>query len=307
MSMCHLRSLGKCMEVGNNDVVGEEAQVENNGVPVPRFHWDAARSGFMLRRFAEMVSEDLKIDKGFKEVQCNAVAKDLTEFTGVAVSSTQMSNHLRKWRTKWGKICRLKNLSGALWDENNFMITLDQEHYNGHTKVRNLTHLDHPKDTDFLNTPIVHYQPMEAIFGGGVAIGRYAMGSNEPLEIPADAETIDLDADTPNQVNEDILRTETKPKNEPTKRGKRKRVADDEVTLICGLTDAMRGFSAAVSDAIPGLYQAVMSCPDFTREALMTALGYLSEKKAIGLMFVEMTPEDRELWLRTYLAKNYYM
>ncbi|KAJ1293799.1 hypothetical protein BS78_01G096400 [Paspalum vaginatum] len=247
-----------------------------------------------------MVSEGSKTDKGFKEVHTNAVAKDLSKFVGVAVSGTQVYNHLRKWRVKWGKICRLKNLSAALWDETNFMISLDQEHYNGHTKA-------HPKDDEFLNTLIVHYQPMEAIFGGGVATGRYAMGSNEPLEIPADADTIDLDDDTPIQVDEDTIPIETKPKVEPTKKGKRKRVPDDEVTLMCGLIDAVRGFAAAVSDAIPGLYQAVMNCPGFTREALMAALGHLTEKKAHGLMFVEMIADDRDLWLKTYLANNYYM
>ena len=97
-----------------NHVNVEEDEEGNNGGPVPRFHWDVARSGFILRRFADLVSEGLKTDKGFKEVHCNAVAKDLAEFADVVVSGTQVHNHLRKWRTKWAKICRLKNLSAAL-------------------------------------------------------------------------------------------------------------------------------------------------------------------------------------------------
>ncbi|KAJ1260917.1 hypothetical protein BS78_10G268600 [Paspalum vaginatum] len=120
---------------------------------------------------------------------------------------------------------------------------------------------------------------MDAIFGGGVAI----------------------------EAEEDPVAVERKPKIEPTNKGKRKRVPDDEVALMSGLTEAIKGFSAAVGDAILGLYQAVMACPGFSREALMEALGHLTEKKAIGLMFVEMTSEDRDLWLRTYLAKSYYM
>ncbi|KAJ1294151.1 hypothetical protein BS78_01G123900 [Paspalum vaginatum] len=242
----------------------------------------------------------LKTDKGFKEVHCNAVAKDLAKFAKVHVTGIQVYNHLRKWRAKWVRITRLKELSGALWDENNFMTSLDQEHYNGHIKV-------HPKDADFLNTPIAHYQPMEAIFGGGVATGRYATGSNEPLNIP-EGETIDLDADTSIEVDEDpIPEGEVKPKVEPTKKSKRKRVLDDEQALMGGLTEAIKGFSAAVGDAIPGLYQAIMACPGFSRESLMEALGYLTEKKGSGLMFLEMTPDDRDLWLKSHLAKTYYM
>ncbi|KAJ1270414.1 hypothetical protein BS78_06G050500 [Paspalum vaginatum] len=219
-----------------------------------------------------VVREGLKTDKGFKEVHCNAVTKDLVEFVEVPISGTQ--EH--------------KVLSVALWDDTNFMISLEQEHYNGHCKA-------HPKDAEFLNTPILHYQPMEAIFGDGVATDRYAMVSTEPLDIP-EGETIDLYADTPVQADDTLVVVETKPKIEPTKKAKRKRVSDDEAAL-----------SVVVGDAILGLYQAVMACPGYSREALMATLGHLTEKKAVGLMFVEMTNDGRDLWLRTYLAKNYYM
>ncbi|WVZ58849.1 hypothetical protein U9M48_009075 [Paspalum notatum var. saurae] len=166
------------MDEVNHVLVEEVGQGGNNGVVVPRFHWDAPRSGFILRRFADLVSEGLKTDKGFKEVHCNAVAKDLAEFAEVLVCGNQVYNHLRKWRAKW----------------------------------------DHPKDAEFLNTLILHYQAMEAIFGGGVATGRYAMGSNEPLDIP-EAKTINLDANTPVHPDEDPVTVETKPKSEPTKKG----------------------------------------------------------------------------------------
>jgi len=44
-------------------------------------------------------------------------------------------NHLRKWRQRWIRVTKLRELSGALWDEENYMITLEEEHYNGHVKV----------------------------------------------------------------------------------------------------------------------------------------------------------------------------
>jgi hypothetical protein len=33
------------------------------------------------------------------------------------------------------KVSKLRELSGALWDEDNCMITLEDEHYNGHNKM----------------------------------------------------------------------------------------------------------------------------------------------------------------------------
>ncbi|KAJ1270664.1 hypothetical protein BS78_06G069100 [Paspalum vaginatum] len=148
---------------------------------------------------------------------------------------------------------------------------------------------------------------MEAIFGGGVATGRYAMGSNEPLEIPTETETIELDAEETPTQEEDIKVVEPKAKGESSKQRKRKRVPDEEASLMSSMTEAIRGFAAAVSEAVPGLYTAVMGCPSFSREALMVALGHLGQNKATGLLFVEMTTDDKDLWLRTYLAKNYHL
>ncbi|WVZ75407.1 hypothetical protein U9M48_023460 [Paspalum notatum var. saurae] len=285
------------------------AEMENAGVEEGvevnaghgRLHWSNVMSGFVLRRFSDLVAEGVKTDKGFKDVHLNAMARDLTEFINIEINGNQVYNHLRKWHATWVKICRLKELSGALWDEENFMITLDPEHYNGHVK-------DHPKDAEFLNAPLLHYQQMQAIFASGVATGRFAMGSNEPLGQPTEHETIDVDEDTAVPVVK-------QQKGEPSgkKLGKRKRgFSEEDQSLMTGVTDAIWGFTAAVqesthSEAAPGIYNDVMDCPNFTRTELMFCLDFLMQNKASALVFVGMTASDKELWLRTHLtANNFY-
>ena len=54
---------------------------------------------------------------------------------------------------------------------------------------------DHPKDAEFLNVHLVNYPQMLAIFASGVATGRYAMGSNEPLGEPVAADIYDVDGE----------------------------------------------------------------------------------------------------------------
>jgi hypothetical protein len=44
---------------------------------------------------------------------------------------------------------------------------------------------DHPKDDDFFNKTIINYHEMHTIFVGGIAMGEFAMGSNDPLGIPS--------------------------------------------------------------------------------------------------------------------------
>ena len=89
--------------------------------------WTAANSGFVLRAICELVGKGARTDKGFKEVHVNQVAKSLRDFYGEEVTSTQVYNHLRKWRQRWVRVSKLRELSGANWDED--------EHYKGHIKV----------------------------------------------------------------------------------------------------------------------------------------------------------------------------
>ncbi|WVZ82999.1 hypothetical protein U9M48_030191, partial [Paspalum notatum var. saurae] len=168
---------------------------------------------------------------------------------------------------------------------------------------------DHQKDAKFLNAPIQNYQFMQTVFGAGVATGRFAMGSNEPLgNPPTKQEAIDVDkAKAPPTVKDKIEQGKGKCKQEANK--KRKRVInEDDAALMTGFTDAIWGLNAALSEgnhaeAAPGIYGAVMGCTNFSKDDLMTYLNYLMEHKAPTMVFLEMSVEDKELWISTYLTK----
>jgi hypothetical protein len=104
---------------------------------VRAMRWTNNTSGFVLRRMAALVSDGSRPDKVFKEKDVNAVAKAVKEYCGETVTSTQVYNHLRKWRQKWSRVSKLKDLSGALWDDDTHAIMLEHEHYLGHCKVAN--------------------------------------------------------------------------------------------------------------------------------------------------------------------------
>ena len=97
--------------------------------------WSNGSSGFVLRRMAQLVSDGSRPDKVFKDKDVNLVAKQLKEYSGEIVSSSEVYNHLRKWRQKWAKVAKLRDLSGALWDNDLSAIMLDVEHYSNHIKV----------------------------------------------------------------------------------------------------------------------------------------------------------------------------
>jgi hypothetical protein len=84
-------------------------------------------------------------------------------------------------------------------------------------------------------------------------------------------------------------------------------------THLCSLvTDVVNNVADAihstkVDEVHPNLYGAAMFMPGFTKETLIVAFSHLVDNKAQGTIFVGMSHSHHVLWLRTYVAKNYYM
>ncbi|KAK1663818.1 hypothetical protein QYE76_051977 [Lolium multiflorum] len=205
--------------------------------------WLPFMSSFVLEKMCGLIQSGVRTDKGFKEVHLNFVTKGLAEHCGVSVCSTQLYNHLRKWRQRWLTISRLRDLSGAQWCEDTKCIVLEGEHYCGHVA-------DHPKDAEFLNLPIANYNEMHTIFSFGIATGKYAMGSSEPLgSAAANPAPEDGDTQESDMVNLDADKHDAPKK--PTV-GKRKRGAfiDDELVAFTNMTVAVKDVTQA-DEAVP--------------------------------------------------------
>jgi len=61
---------------------------------------------------------------------------------------------------------KLKELSSVRWDEQSYMITLEESQYKGYVQ-------SHPKDAEFLNKPIVNYMPMQIILAAALQLGNH--------------------------------------------------------------------------------------------------------------------------------------
>jgi hypothetical protein len=82
--------------------------------------------------------------------------------------------------------------------------------------------------------------------------------------------------------------------------------------MITNMSDAVNNVANALRETSPGhvdanIYLAVMEMPDFFEEALIVAYTFLLDNKPQGKSFVNMSEGHRTIWLRTFLAKNYYI
>jgi hypothetical protein len=97
--------------------------------------WPAYLSTFVLNRMCSIINSGMTTEKGFKEVHLNGVTKKIFEYYQQEVSSTQVYNHLHKWRARWIHISNLRDLGDAGWDEDTHTIILEDDHYIGHVSV----------------------------------------------------------------------------------------------------------------------------------------------------------------------------
>ncbi|XP_047064705.1 uncharacterized protein LOC124672532 [Lolium rigidum] len=199
--------------------------------------WLPFMSSFVLEKMCSLINTGVRTDKGFMEVHLTVVAKGLFEHCGVSACSTQVYNHLRKWRQRWLTISRLRDLSGAQWCEDTKCIILEGEYYCGHVAVRS------PKDAEFLNVPISNYDEMHTIFSFGLATGKYAMGSSEPLGSAA-ANPSPEDAET---QESDTINLDGPPEKVTTGKRKRGAFTDDELVAFTNMTVAVKDVARAIS------------------------------------------------------------
>jgi hypothetical protein len=170
---------------------------------------------------------------------------------------------------------------------------------------------DHPKDAEFLNTPIRFYSKMEAIFGSTLATGRFVVGSNQPLGVnKSDSVAAKLEGEdfacltyegkTGFEFGEaskaTATPTTTVPMSETVCGNKRKRghFSEEEMLMMTNMNDAINNVANAIlktgaAHVDPDLYLAVMEMLDFSIEALIVAYTHLLENKLVATGFVNMS------------------
>jgi hypothetical protein len=185
---------------------------------------------------------------------------------------------------------------------------------------------DHNKDAEFLNTPLVNYEYMEACFADKLATGKFAMGSNEPLGKPIQVERpgnpIDLESGATQGEGfgeaqasfgiggEGMDATTPSPSSGPNNKRKRASIlSDEDSTQVSNMSDALRVVADAInntchSETHPILCKTIMDLPEFDMDQKLAVLDYLTEHKGKGLNFMKMKDDVRVAAFRRIIAKN---
>jgi hypothetical protein len=162
---------------------------------------------------------------------------------------------------------------------------------------------------------------MEAIFGHAMATGKFALGSGEALgQNQVDSVAAKVEGPAFTYISEERAQTDVGEGSKATeipsiavgRKRKRGNLSEDEMLMLTNMFDVVNNVANALRETGPAhvdgnLYLAVMEMPGYFEEALIVAYTFLMDNKAQGRGFVHMTKAHRNIWLRTFLAKNYYM
>lgn len=78
----------------------------------------------------------------------------------------------------------------------------------------------------------------------------------------------------------------------------------DDIDPVHDADAAPRDADAAHTEVYPGIYEACMNTPGFPSSVLRKALNHMKADKTTAIQFVKMSPEDRNLWITSFLKEH---
>ncbi|KAI4967119.1 hypothetical protein ZWY2020_030300 [Hordeum vulgare] len=171
---------------------------------------------------------------------------------------------------------KLKDLSGALWDEDKSMIVLDHEHYTNHVKA-------HPEDKIYLNNTIIHYKKMMNITGGSID--------------PIATEVVDIEEDTtkkPTALDEEVAQSTNEVHPVPTQ--------NKPNQILVRKTEKS---SNTENNAINGLWESMKVLPRFSLDYLAHYYAYLVGNPRVAMAFKVLEEDQKKVWVSRYVKNTF--
>ncbi|XP_039140442.1 uncharacterized protein At2g29880-like [Dioscorea cayenensis subsp. rotundata] len=278
----------------------------------PNKRWKAEYDAFLIPILVEQVRKGLKCDKSFKRAAFVFAAVAVNARFNTEFSAENVENHYRTLKSRYAEIKKVRELSGAGWDDATKTITLDP--------VVALTYIEaHPAAKAFINKPIEHYESLRVICGEDNATGVYAtsvfadLGENsehegnnnnnfdeEPIEQPSDD---DADANSaPPAVSSpvSIPATSSTPRSQRSSRGsKNPSMMGDLIVVVGEMASAIKN----PTHWTESLYAKVMEVDGFEKKELVQVFDFLQfrEIEARGFMVKDM--DLRKDWIETFLSR----
>lgn len=239
------------------------------------------------------------MDKRTKVAVCVAAAHNLLSMMAVIIASRKRKRNARSAQITYAPL----HVSGTGWDEDNFVITLDEEHYNGYVK-------DDKSDADCLNKPFEHFDEMQTIFGNTMATCKFAKDSSAGLgeDDETENEEVTARAFTKRQFAcDDNVATSS-----ASKSNKKAKKRDSEEELIAAFKSVADKLSNAIekvatwdTDVPDDLFDNLLNLPGFEQTHISLYFNYLVAHPHIARAFNKLPFDHKLIWARNFVSEKF--
>ncbi|KAH7663734.1 Myb/SANT-like domain-containing protein, partial [Dioscorea alata] len=257
----------------------------------------------------EQVRKGLKCDKSFKRAAFVYAAVAVNSRFGTEFSAENVENHYRTLKSRYTEIKKVRDLSGAGWDDATKTITLDP--------MVALTYVEaHPAAKAFINKPIKHYEALRVICGDDNATGVYATsvfadlednnsdneGNNMhnfdevPIQQPSDD---DADANSAPPILSSPASSST-PRSQRSSRGsKNPSMMGDLIVVVGEMASAIKN----PTHWTESLYAKVMEVDGFEKKELVQVFDFLQFREIEARGFIAKDIDLRKDWIEGFLSR----
>ncbi|XP_039138787.1 uncharacterized protein At2g29880-like [Dioscorea cayenensis subsp. rotundata] len=274
----------------------------------PNKRWKGEYDSFLIPLLVEQVKKGMKCDKSFKRAAFNFAAVAVNSRFNTDFSAENVENHYRTLKSRYVEIKKVRDLSGAGWDDATKTITLDP--------IVALTYIEaHPAAKAFINKPIDHYEALRIICGDDNATGAYATSLYANFSDKSEAEgnnmenfdegPVELPSDDDADVNSappivGSPATSSAQRSQHSSRGSKNPSMMGDLIIVVG------EMAAAIKNPThwtEPLYAKVMEIDGFQKKELVQVFDYLQfrENEARGFLVKDM--ELRKDWIEQFLSR----
>ncbi|KAH7685606.1 Myb/SANT-like domain-containing protein, partial [Dioscorea alata] len=252
----------------------------------------------------------LQCDKSFKRAAFVFAAVTVNSRFNTEFNTENVENHYRTLKTRYAKIKKVRELSGAGWDDATKTITLDP--------TVALTYIEaHPAAKQFINKPIEHYEALRVICGEDSATGAYAtsvfteFGDNSehegnnmdnfeegPIEHPSDDDA-DANSAPPVVSSPATSATPRSMSRRSSKGSKNPSMMGDLIVVVGEMATAIKN----PTHWTESLYAKVMEVDGFDKKELVQVFDILQFREIKVRGFIVKEVELRKDWIENFLAR----
>ncbi|KAJ6796582.1 Uncharacterized protein M6B38_219235 [Iris pallida] len=265
--------------------------VQKEGGGTPNKRWEDEHTDELLKILAREAEEGKKCDKAFKNSSYILVANMVNAKFGTSYNVSNVTNHLRGWKSKWLDIMKAKDFSVAGWDEDQRMVTMDEDTHDDLKKAKS-------KLAQWVNVPIRNFDLLQIVCGDDHARGDRTKDNNVKW---GPREYVEVDT-PPGSGSHHNAATSQSTKSTGGKRHREASMENEGMSQLVGsVTSMAEALRTGFKTPIEKMGSKLFALEGYEPDVLMNAYNFLCTDNFEANKFIGLLESFQRAWLDNFM------